>query len=218
MAGADAHNTPTLMVSYGELYGENYMYQHERIWENERLNRFAPEVVSSYSALEPPYGGPPYVRGMTTIHAADELYEIGVLAVSRSTSRLVDAGVTINVGSHGNVPGLGLHWEMTLLAMGGMTPMDILRAATINGAKTIGIDQQLGSLSPGKLADLIVLDADPTIQIENARQVRYTMVNGRLYESDTMNEIGNRPLAREPFYWEVQGPGSTLWDARSAGQ
>ncbi|MBV7255271.1 PD40 domain-containing protein [Pacificimonas sp. WHA3] len=217
MAGAKTHNTPVIMVAYGELYGEDFMYQNERIWDDARLNRFAPEVISSYSPLEPPYGGPPRVRGMTTIHAADELYDIGFRAVSRATKRLADAGVTINAGSHGNIPGLGLHWELVLLAEGGMAPIDVLRTATINGARTIGLGEQLGSITEGKLADIIVLSEDPTTDIRNSRSVAYTMVNGRIYDAETMNEVGNYDRPRKSFYWEVDGVTDPVWDERSAG-
>jgi adenine deaminase len=78
-----------------------------------------------------------------------------------------------------------------------------LRAGTLNGARTLGLDGQIGSLEVGKLADLIVLDGDPLADIRNTNSVRYTMVNGRLYDSYTINEIGNYDRPRDKFYWEV---------------
>ena len=90
--------------------------------------------------------------------------------------------------------------------------MRILRAATINGAKTWGLDHQLGSIEPGKLADLIVLDRDPLVDIKNANSVRYTMVNGRLYDSETMNEIGNRDKPRTKFFWELTDQHGIDWN------
>jgi len=72
----------------------------------------------------------------------------------------------------------------------------------MNGAKYIGMDAEIGSLETGKLADLIVLDKNPLDDIQNTEFVRYTMVNGRLYDAATMNEIGNRDLPRGKFYWE----------------
>ncbi len=94
--------------------------------------------------------------------------------------KLDDAGVIVNAGSHGHVIGLALHWEMWLLAQGGMSNMSVLRSATLNGARTHGLEKQLGSLEPGKLADIIVLDKNPLEDIQNSNSVRYTMVNGRL--------------------------------------
>ncbi|MBK9338527.1 MAG: amidohydrolase family protein [Lewinellaceae bacterium] len=69
-----------------------------------------------------------------------------------------DAGININLGSHGQLQGLGAHWELWMLAQGGMTNMQALRCATFNGAQYLGMDKEIGSLAPGKLADLIVLD------------------------------------------------------------
>ena len=89
------------------------------------------------------------------------------------------------------------------MTQGGMTPMEALRTATINPAKSLGFDSQIGSLKPGKLADLLVLDKDPLENIYNTESIRYTMVNGRLYDAETMNEIGNYDRKHSKFYWEI---------------
>jgi len=111
-----------------------------------------------------------------------------------------------------------MHWEMLLMAEGGMAPMDILRAATLNGAKTYGLDHQMGSIESGKLADLIVLDEDPTEDIRNTNSVRYTMVNGRLYDAYTMNEIGNYDRPRHKFYWEMLPTNGIDWKSTWSGE
>ena len=209
---SDTANTPTLIVTFGELFGENYIYQTQEPWKESKVRHFIPGVNNAYNPIMGPYDAPLYVRGMHTIHQADELYDVGFRSVSRSVKRLDDAGVTINVGSHGQSAGIAIHWEMQLLAEGGMVPMRILRAATINGAKTWGLDHQLGSIEPGKLADLIVLDRDPLVDIKNANSVRYTMVNGRLYDSETMNEIGNRDKPRTKFFWELTDQHGIDWN------
>jgi imidazolonepropionase-like amidohydrolase len=116
------------------------------------------------------------------------------------------------------VPGLAMHWEMALLAQGGMSNMRILRAATINGANTLGIDKQVGSLEVGKLADIIVLDKNPLEDIHNTNSVRYTMVNGRLYDSLSMNEIGNYNRPRTRFYWELQQRNGIDWNEAWGGR
>jgi hypothetical protein len=196
-------HTPTLVMLFGELIGENYVYQHERVWDDPKARTFVQVTTSGYSPVGAPHYAPPYVRGMTTIHAADEIYDIGFRSVARSMKRLDDAGVTINAGSHGQVAGLAQHWEMWLLAEGGMSNHRVLRTATLNGARTLGLDEQIGSLAVGKLADLIVLDANPLEDIRASNSVRYTMLNGRLYDAFTVNEIGNYDRPRGRFYWEV---------------
>jgi cytosine/adenosine deaminase-related metal-dependent hydrolase len=101
---------------------------------------------------------------------------------------------------------------MWLLSQGGMSNHHVLRAATLNGAKTLGLVDQLGSLEVGKLADLIVLDANPLDDIHNTNTVRYTMVNGRLYDSLSMNEVGNYDHPRTKFYWELQDTNGIEWN------
>ncbi|MBB6093727.1 Tol biopolymer transport system component [Povalibacter uvarum] len=205
-------NTPTLIVTFGELFGENYIYQHQEPWKESKVRSFIPGVNNAYNPILGDGDAPLHVRAMESIHYADELYDVGFRSVGRSVKRLDDAGVTINVGSHGQVSGIAMHWEMQLLAEGGMAPMRILRAATLNGAKTWGFDQELGSIEPGKLADLIVLDRDPLADIRNTNSVRYTMVNGRLYDAETMNEIGNYDRPRSKFWWEMTDRHGIDWN------
>ncbi len=211
-AHSEVAHTPTLVVAFGELFGENFIYQTERVWDDPKARTYVQRVTAGYSPIATPAGAPPHVRGMTTIHVADELWDIGFRAVSRSMKKLDDAGVLINAGSHGQTAGLALHWEMWLLAQGGMSNHRVLRAATLNGAMTIGLDKQIGSLEEGKLADLIVLDENPLEDIEHTNTVRYSMVNGRLYDSLSMNEIGNYDRPRSKFYWELEDDNGIDWN------
>ncbi|MEM7101120.1 MAG: amidohydrolase family protein [Pseudomonadota bacterium] len=211
-AAADVGVTPTLIVVFGELFGENYIYQTQTPWRHEKVRTFNPPVNATYNPIATEGSAPLQVRGMHTIHVADEIYDIGFRSVSRTVKTLDDAGVTINAGSHGQVAGLALHWEMQLLAEGGMSPMQILKTATINPARTYGVDHQIGTIEVGKLADLIVLDANPLDDIGHTLSVRYTMINGRLYDAHTMNEIGNYDRPRQPFFWERKGMNSSDWN------
>ena len=194
-AKTNTGNTPTLIVNYGGINGEYYWYQKTNVWEKERLLSFTPRPIVDSRA-----------RHRTMI--PDEEYENGHILVSRSCTKLQNAGVDVNLGSHGQLQGLGAHWELWMLAQGGMSNMQALQSATINGAKYLGMEAEIGSLKAGKLADLIVLDKNPLENIRHSEEVHYTMVNGRLYDAATMNEIGNYNRQRSPFYWELPGSGN----------
>ncbi|MEO0899190.1 MAG: amidohydrolase family protein [Bacteroidota bacterium] len=188
-------NTPTLIVNYGGLNGEYYWYQKTNVWEKDRLLAFTPRrVVDS--------------RSRHRVMVPDEEYDNGHILVSQSCKKLQDAGVDMCTGGHGQLQGLGLHWEIWMLEQGGMSPMEALKSATIRGAKYIGMDEEIGSLKKGKIADLIVIDGNPLEDLKQTENVIYTMINGRMYDSSTMNEMGNRPKERSKFYWELPGSGN----------
>ena len=107
------------------------------------------------------------------------------------------------MGAHGQIQGIGTHWETWMLAQGGMSNLEALRCATINPATNLGLDNWIGSLKAGKLADLIIMDKNPLDLIQNTESVHYTMINGRLYDCETMNEMGNYDRKRGKFYWET---------------
>ncbi len=181
--------TPTHIVNYGSVSGEYYFYQKSNVWEDEKLLTFTPRSVID-----------PRSRHRTMI--PDEEYEHGHIFTAESSKLLTDAGVKVNLGAHGQLQGLGAHWELWMLSQGGMTNMEALRAATLNGAYYLGMEHAIGSLETGKLADLIVLDGNPLEDIRNTNTVRYTMVNGRLFDASTLNEVGNQMKKRLPFWWE----------------
>lgn len=192
-------NTPTLVVSYGSLGGEYYWYQHSNVWEKERLARFTPRPVLD-------------TRSRHRTMAPEEEYVNGHILVSQSLKKLNDAGVLINMGAHGQLQGLGAHWEIWMMAQGGMTPMEALRTATMNPAVSLGLDEYIGSIQPGKLADLLVMDKNPLDNIYNTESIRYTMVNGRLYDAETMSETGNYNKSSPSFYWDMnKNAGSFPW-------
>jgi imidazolonepropionase-like amidohydrolase len=192
--------TPTLVVGYGGNWGENYWYQKTDVWADQRLQTFVPRRVLDARA-----------RRRTMVPEEEH----GHFNNARITNELHEAGVNIQLGAHGQREGLGAHWELWMFNQGGMTPHESLRAATLDGARYIGMDRDIGSLEAGKLADLIVLDRNPLENVQNTHSVRYTMVNGRLFDAATMNEIGNHPRARKPFFFEMSG-GETWGAAATA--
>ena len=107
--------------------------------------------------------------------------------------------------AHGQREGLGAHWELWMFVQGGMTPLQAIRAATLSGAHYVGMDKDIGSLEPGKIADLLVLDANPLDNIRNSESILYTIANGRIFDAMAMNEIGNHPRNRQPFHFELPG-------------
>lgn len=147
--------TPTLIVSYGSQWGENYWYDRTNVWENERLMAFTPRSIID-----------PRARRRTT----SEYGDYGHIEVAKATKQIADGGTKVNLGAHGQIQGLGAHWELWMLAQGGMTPLQAIRCATVNGAAYLGMSKEIGSLEVGKLADLIVMDANPLDDIRNSEK------------------------------------------------
>jgi imidazolonepropionase-like amidohydrolase/Tol biopolymer transport system component len=179
--------TPTLVVSYGGLDGENYWYARSDVWRHPILSRYVPKSV-----LEP--------RSIRRPTAPEEDYN--VVKVARTATALQRSGVPVNIGAHGQREGLGAHWEMWSLVGGGMTPIEALRSATLNGARYLGLDKDVGSLEVGKLADLVIIDGKVDQDIRVSDRVTHVMIGGRLYETSTMNEVGATPKARKAFFFE----------------
>lgn len=184
--------TPTLSVAYGGIPGENYFYNHDDVWRNPRVASFIPPFF-----VEP--------RARRREKAPEEDYNH--FLVARITKQRVDEGGLVQAGGHGQLNGLCTHWEMWMFVHGGMTPFEALRSGTLHGAKYVGLDADLGSIEGGKLADLIVLEAgrDPLANIRHSEHIAYTMVNGRLFEAKTMNQMWPERIERAPLFWEQDG-------------
>jgi imidazolonepropionase-like amidohydrolase len=181
--------TPTMIVGYGGLSGEYYWYQHSNVWENERLLTFTPRTVVD-------------ARSRRRQMASDD--DFNHVLIGKGAKQILDAGGLVQLGAHGQLQGLGAHWELWMFQQGGMTNAEALRCATINGAKYLGLDAELGSLEKGKLADLLVLDRNPLENIRNSESIGMVMVNGRLYDAKTLDEIGNHPKTRAPLWFEKE--------------
>jgi len=178
--------TPTLIVGYGGLSGEFYWYQHTNVWENERLLHFTPrEVVDA--------------RSRRRLMAPEQ--DFNHVLIAKGAKQVVDAGGTVQLGAHGQLQGLGAHWELWMLQQGGMTPLESLRAATIDGARYLGFDRDLGSLEQGKLADLVVLAQNPLENIRHSESIELVMVNGRLYDAKTLARVGAEKGEAPRFWW-----------------
>ncbi|MEM5506441.1 amidohydrolase family protein [Shewanella frigidimarina] len=183
----EVHYTPTLVVAYGGISGEHYWYDKTDVWAHPRLSMYVPHDILD-------------ARSMRRTTAPDEHYNH--FNVARVANELNNIGVKPNIGAHGQREGLAAHWEMWMFAQGGMSNMEVLKTATINPAVTFGMDHQLGSIKVGKLADLIVIDGDPLADIRTTDKVTYTMVNGKLFNSETMNQLNGDKHKRKPFFFE----------------
>ncbi len=178
--------TPTLLVQYGGPWAEEYYFEREQPFNDAKVRRFMPYEDLAFKTRR---------RGMGVGAGAGGWFmedEYIFPQTAKIAADIVQAGGRIGVGSHGEFQGLGYHWELWSLASGGMPTHDLLRMATIVGAQALGLDGDLGSLEPGKLADLIVLDRNPLETIRNTNSVRYVMKNGRLYSGDNLDELWPR--------------------------
>lgn len=166
--------TPTLLVAYGGLSGENWFYQHYDVFDDAKLLRFTPRKVIDARAIRRPVMAPDW----------DWHHQ----AVAAGARKIVDAGGHVQLGAHGQRQGLGAHWEMWALAQGGMSPAQVLKCATWNGAWYLGLDGSIGSVERGKLADFIVLDRNPLEDIHNTNSVRWTVKNGDVFDGNTLEK------------------------------
>ena len=186
-------NSPTLLVSYGGPFGENYFYAKENVHDDPKLRRFGPEDYIDVRARR--RGSNPLGAGWTL----DDEYVFKRHA--QFVKRLVEDSARAAVGSHGQIMGVGYHWELWAMGSGGLSNHDVLRTATIYGAEAIGFGKDIGTIEAGKYADLLVFEADPLADLRNTVKTQYVMKNGRLYEGATLNEVWPRqkPLPAQPF-------------------
>ena len=186
--------TPTLVVTFGGLAGDPYWRAHTNVWKHPLLMRHIPPGILA-------------ADNVRRVIAAEEDYVDDESA--REAGKLAARGVQVSIGAHGQQAGLGSHWELWSFVRGGWKPNDALRAGTNMPATALGYANDIGSLEVGKLADLVVLDADPTVDIRNSDRIFRVMLGGRLYDPMTMNEVVTGVRVREPYWWERSGQAGT---------
>ncbi len=167
--------TPTMLVAYGAPWIENYFYETTDVHGNEKLRRFTPHAVIDGVAQRRPQW------------FADGEYDMKAMA--KVVADVVHGGGRAGLGSHGQLQGLGAHWELWAMQSGGLTTHEALRVATMFGAEALGFQKDLGSLEAGKLADILVLDKDPLADIRNTNTLRYVVKNGEIYVADTLDQV-----------------------------
>ena len=190
--------TPTLIVSYGGLAGDPYWRSHTNVYENPLLQAHTPPARLLADTAR-------VTKAPESNFVDDDN--------AREAHKLAQRGVQVSIGAHGQQAGIGAHWELWSFVRGGYTPIEALRAGTIVPARSLGMSRDIGSLEPGKLADLVILDADPTQDIRNSDKVSRVMLGGHLYDARTMDEVATG-TAKGPVYWWKAGDGG---DATGAG-
>ncbi|MGH7468462.1 MAG: amidohydrolase family protein [Longimicrobiales bacterium] len=205
-------NSPTLLVSYGGPWAENYFYTKENVVNDPKVKHFTPPDELAYKArrrnsvLSPGPGG--------WFHEDEYAFKKHAAWIKE----LVEGGGRAGVGSHGQFQGLGYHWELWAMQSGGMNNHDALRVATILGAEAIGLGKDLGSIEGNKLADMLVLDANPLENIRNTNTIRYVMKNGRLYDGNTLNEVWPRERIAADEQWRHMVPVGGNGNVRGGGR
>ena len=185
--------TPTLLVAYGGPAAENYFFTRESPANDTKLRRFTPPQLLAARTLRVPW-----FADMEHVFSR----------VAAQAAKIIRAGGRVGVGSHGQLQGLGYHWELWALASGGLTPYEALRAATLHGAEMIGVAQDVGTITPGKLGDLVVLDADPLADIRHSDDIVYVVKNGEVFAGDTLDRVWPVSEPLPPQWWQgLEPPG-----------
>ena len=187
LAKSETFYTPTLLVAYGGPWAELYYWQTGNPHDDAKLNRFVPHDAIDRMARRHPWIAPD---------------EYSFPEVAHGAARILRAGGHVSLGAHGQLQGLGPHWELWAMAGEGartvnyaMTPMEALRAATVLAADKLGFRPDLGSIEAGKLADFVVLDANPLEDIHNTVKTHWVVKNGEVWDATDLHRLWPSALA-----------------------
>ncbi len=189
MARSKTFYDPTLIVELVGPWGQHFFRQNTNLHDDAKLRRF-----TAHEDLDR--------RTRRRLLALDDDYRF--VQAAQAAAAIIRGGGYAVLGGHGEQQGLSTHWELWIFNMGGLSPHEALRAGTLSAAECLGMQADLGSLEPGKLADLVVLNSNPLDNIRKSTDVFYVMKNGELFEGETMNQVWPEKKPFEKFFWQVQ--------------
>ncbi len=186
---SNTNYTPTLNVTYGGLAGDPYWRQATDVFDHPLMIHTPPKILLADTARR--------TKAPDWAFVDDN--------AAREAKKFADRGVKVSIGAHGQQAGVDAHWEIWSFARGGMSAVEALKTATIWPAESLGMQKDVGSLEVGKLADLVVLNADPSQNIRDTDKIVQVMLGGRLYDAKTMNEVATGDFTRREYWWEAHG-------------
>ncbi|WP_414828438.1 amidohydrolase family protein [Alteromonas sp. H39] len=170
-------STPTLVNVWAGIHSDNVI-------QDTASMRYMPESVREFwtSAATAPFNAA-FVEHLQPVYAHSRLL----------TLALKNAGIPVLAGTDvGNpflIPGVALHQELMLLNEAGLSPLDSLRAATLNPASVFGFEDSLGQVKTGFIADLVLLDSNPIVDMSAVSDISAVVRGGKLYNRNTLNQI-----------------------------
>ena len=182
---AGFHYSPTVVVGGSAPWSEEYFFQREDTWLDEKVRRWLPwrQLI-------------PHARRRMLRPETD----YGFAIVAEGMADVIAAGGYGGIGSHGQQHGPASHWETWMYAEA-LGPMGALEVASMHGAHILGLQDELGSVTEGKWADLMVLGSNPLDDIENTLDIELVMKDGIVYDAGTLDQVwpAERPFG--PWYW-----------------
>ena len=184
--------TPTLMIiADGDTKAEDHFFVEQSPHDDPKVRRFMPHFVNDTRTSPAEW-----------VRPEERMYP----RIAESAAKILRAGGRVGIGSHAEFQGVAYHWEMQALASGGLTPHEVLRAATDLGSQIIGRSTDIGTIENGKLADLVILGSNPLDDIRNTRDIQFVIKNGRLYDGDTLDEVWPRTRKLAPLWHQEVVP------------
>jgi hypothetical protein len=189
--------SPTFVVGGAGPWNEEYWFQESDVWRDARQQLWMPwrQVL-------------PQTRRHVWRPATDYSFPF----IAQGMADVMSYGGGGAIGSHGQAHGIGSHWEIWMVASA-MGAHGALRVATLEGARFLGAQDDIGSLEVGKLADLLVLNSNPLEDIRRTTDIRWVMQGGIVRDGMTLDEVwptprpyGNRWWVDEAMWAETDRP------------